>query len=77
MISIILLEKLRKKFFTDKQIDDLLKLKYGKIVTEPGHTAYVSNAILGKIFGCSNTHIRYICNARFEKNRIKKLPLLQ
>ena len=31
------------KIFTEKHIDDLLKLKFGKVVTEPGHTAYISN----------------------------------
>ena len=56
------------KRLTEAQVDDLLKLRYGKVVTEPGHTAFVSNAVLGKIFGCSRDHIRYICNARFEKN---------
>ena len=39
------------KRLTEAQVDDLLKLKFGKVVTEPGHTAYVSNAVLGKIFG--------------------------
>ena len=56
------------KVFTEQQVDDLLKLKHGKIVTESGQSAFVSNAVLGKIFGCSRGHIRYICNARFEKN---------
>ena len=38
------------KKLSEKQIDDLLKLKFGKVVEEPGHTAYLSNKILGKIF---------------------------
>ena len=41
------------KIFTENQIDDLLKLKFGKVVSEPGHLAYVSNETLGKIFGVS------------------------
>ena len=41
------------KVFSENQIDDILKLKFGKIVSEPGHTAYVSNTVLGKIFGVS------------------------
>ena len=64
------------KIFSEKQIDDLLKLKFGKIVTEPGHIAYVSNTVLGKIFGVSEKQIRSIYKSRFEKNRLKTLPLL-
>ena len=64
------------KIFSEKQIDDLLKLKFGKIVTEPGHTAYVSNSVLGKIFNVSEKQIRHIYKSRFEKNRIKNLPIL-
>ena len=41
------------KVFTETWIDDLLKLKFGKVVTEPGHTAYISNQVLGKIFNVS------------------------
>ena len=41
------------KVFSEQQIDDLLKLKFGKIVIEPGHFSYVSNTVLGKIFGVS------------------------
>ena len=49
-----LLFKLREiksmKKLSDEQVDDLLKLKFGKIVEETGHKAYVSNKVLGKIF---------------------------
>ena len=38
------------KRLTEAQVDDMLKLKFGKVVTEHGHTAYVSNAVLAKIF---------------------------
>ena len=31
------------KRLTEEQVDDLLKLRFGKVVTEPGHTAFVSN----------------------------------
>ena len=64
------------KLFNEQQIDDLLKLKFGKIVTQPGHTAYVSNQILGKIFNVSEKQIRQIYKSRFEKIKISNLPLL-
>ena len=31
------------KSFTEQQIDDIIKLKFGKLVTTPGHRAYVSD----------------------------------
>ena len=41
------------KLWTENQVDDIIKLKFGKLVTESGHQAYVSNKILGMIFGVS------------------------
>ena len=38
------------KKLSEDQIDDLLKLKFGELVEEPGHRAYISNKVLGKIF---------------------------
>ena len=35
-------------------IDDIIKLKFGRLVEEIGHTSYVSNGILGKIFKMSS-----------------------
>ena len=46
------------KEFTDNQVDDILKLKFGKIVTSNDHTSYISNPILAKIFGVSANKIR-------------------
>ena len=64
------------KLFTEKQVDDLIKLKFGALVTEPGPISYLSNNTLGKVFGCSGTRIRELYMTRFEKIRKKKLPLL-
>ena len=63
------------KEFSDKQVDDLLKLKFGSIVTEHGHTSYVSDQVLGKLFGVSGTKIRSLYLQRFEKVRVKNLSL--
>ena len=46
------------KQFSEQQVDDIIKLKFGKLVDAPGHTSYVSNKILGKIFGVSGSQIR-------------------
>ena len=38
---------------TEQQVDDLIKLKFGRLVTSENNKQYISNAILGKIFGVS------------------------
>ena len=39
-------------------MDDIIKLKFGKLVTSLNHTSYISNRILGKLFKVSGTQIR-------------------
>ena len=46
------------KEFTDQQIEDIIKLKFGKIVTSANNATYISNRILGKLYGVSSTKIR-------------------
>ena len=46
------------KSFSEQQVDDLIKLKYGKLVTSDKNTQYISNAVLGRIFGVSASKIR-------------------
>ena len=41
------------KQFSEQQVDDLIKLKFGQLVTEYGHTSYASDLVLGKVFGVS------------------------
>ena len=64
------------KKLTDSQVDDLIKLKYGMLVTSADHTAYVSNAALGKIFGISGSQVRRLYIARFQSIADQQLPLL-
>ena len=54
------------KKLTGAQVDDLIKLRYGRLVTSADHTAYVSNDALGKIFGISGSQVRRIYMARFQ-----------
>ena len=46
------------KHFSKQQVDDLIKLKFGRLVTSSDHVQYVSNETLGKIFGVSASKIR-------------------
>ena len=59
--------KLNKmKHFTEQQVDDILKLKFGAVVTSYPSTSYVSNRGLGKIFNVSGSMIRQLYMKRFE-----------
>ena len=53
------------KVITEQQVDDIIKIKFGRLVEEAGHTSYVSNRVLGKIFKMSNEMIRQIYLKRF------------
>ena len=65
------------KLFTEQQIDDLLKLKFGGVVTSLPSTSYVPNRVLGKIFGVSRERIRQLYLARFEANQLKSKSLME
>ena len=57
------------KQLSEYQIDDLIKIKFGRLVTKPGNTAFVSNKILAKIFKVSEYSISNIIRTRFERHR--------
>ena len=65
------------KHFTEAQVDDIIRLKFGRLVTTADHQQYASNATLGRIFGVSGSLIRRLYTARFQKIRDKELPFLQ
>ena len=65
------------KKVSEEQVDDMLKLKFGRVVEETGHTAYVSNKTLGKVFKMSEHKIAGLLRVRFAKQRYKKLSLMQ
>ena len=65
------------KQFTEQQVDDIIKLKFGALVQTADHCSFVSNKILGKIFGVSGSKIRQLYLDRFEAIRVKKLSLLE
>ena len=59
------------KEFTESQVDDIIKLKWGKLVTDAFGPTYTSNSALGKIFKVSGTKIRQLYIERFEEHRRK------
>ena len=65
------------KQFTEQQIDDIIKLKFGAAVTSQPRIAYVTNKALGQAFGVSASQIRKLYMKRFEQHRDKQLPLIQ
>ena len=65
------------KKLTEAQVDDMIKLRYGRLVTSADHTAYASNATLGKIFGISASQVRRLYMAKFQAIADQQLPLLE
>ena len=53
------------KKLSEQQVDDIIKLKFGRMVDSANNIQYISNSILGKIFGVSATKIRDLYTERF------------
>ena len=64
------------KKLSEQQVDDLIKLKFGKLITSADHKQYASNATLGKIFGVSASQVWRLYTRRFRAIADKQLPLL-
>ena len=67
---------LKMKTYSEQQVDDMIKLKFGQLVTTPHHRSYASNKLLGKLFGCSGSKIRQLYMAKFETIKMKQQPLI-
>ena len=65
------------KEFSEQQVDDIIKLKFGSLVSSANNQQYVSNACLGQIFGVSGTKIRQLYTKRFQEIQEKQLSFLQ
>ena len=48
------------KEFTEEQVDAIIKLKWGRLATEPSGPTYVANAALAKLFKVSPGKIRQL-----------------
>ena len=55
----------------------MIKLKFGKLVANANHFSYVSNNVLGKIFGISGSKVRQLYKGYFDKIRRKDQTLLE
>ena len=56
-------QKLRD--ITTDQVDEMIMIKWGKPVTNSNHTAFVSNSIIGKIYGIDGSSVRRLYKKRF------------
>ena len=64
------------KHFTERQVDDIIRMKFGKMVTSADNVQYASNETLGQIYGVSSTKIRELYMHRFQQIQVKELPFL-
>ena len=55
------------KDITKEQVEDILKLRYGKVVDSAKNTAYASYKTLARIFNMSRSKIYHLCQKRFEE----------
>ena len=51
---------------TPEYVDEMIKIKWGKYVSHPDNPAYVSNAVLGKIYGVDGSSVRRLYMNRFK-----------
>ena len=56
---------------TDEDVDQMIKIKWGRLVNNSNHTAFVSNAVIGKVFGIDGSSVRRLYMKRFEQLNIK------
>ena len=64
------------KHFTKEQVDDMIKLKFGQLVTSANNTSYVPNRVLGQLFGVSGSKVRQLYLARFAAAKTVNLSYL-
>ena len=65
------------KELTKEKVDDIIKLKWGSLVTDPHGPTFTSDAALGKVFRVSASKIRQLYKERFEEFRRKGLSLME
>ena len=50
-----------------KDVDNMILIKFGRSVTTANNPAFVSNAVIGKIFGIDGSSVRRLYMKRFEQ----------
>ena len=57
----------RMSDFSTETVDSIIRMKYLRLVDSKDNTAYVSNTILGLIFGTSKTTIERLMSIRMKQ----------
>ena len=47
--------EIKMKLFTDSQVEDMIKLRFGRVVDDPGSPTLTSYKAIGQVFGVSGT----------------------
>ena len=55
------------KHMTEKQVDQMVLLRYHQRVESPKHPAYVTYSTIGKVFGISGSSVRSLVLHRFQE----------
>ena len=50
--------KQKLQHITMEQVDEMIKIKFGRLVTDCNHTAFVSNDVIGKLYGIDGSSVR-------------------
>ena len=64
------------KTYSELQVDAMMQLRFGALLTKDPRTCFLSYASLGKLFKCSGNHVRRLILARLKDMNKKDLPLL-
>ena len=64
------------KHYSEQQVMDMIRLKFGRDVEDRYHTSYASNRLLGQLFGCSGSKVRQLYLAHFAKVKARTAPLM-
>ena len=52
---------------TNEDVDNMIFIKWGKSVSSSNNPSFVSNAVIGKIFGIDGSSVRRLYMKRFEQ----------
>ena len=58
---------------TNEDVDNMIFIKWGKSVSSSNNPAFVSNAVIGKIFGIDGSSVRRLYMKRFEQLKEKSI----
>ena len=68
---------MRHLTYSDLQVEAMIKLRYGRLVTDDNHPSFVSYGTIGRLFKCSASKVRQLIMDKFEMHRRQTLPLLE